>query len=80
MCKLVQTTNDLNEKHVASLKKANGICKELANDMGKLVELNASLSKDVELLTSSLKTKEDELNILKKSLETHKLTHIKNSH
>ena len=45
--------------------------------MSKLVELNASLSKDVELLTVSLKAKEDELTILKKSLETHKLAHIK---
>src|SRR4051812_24909195 len=47
LCKVVHTSNELNEKHVASLKKANDICKEL--------ELNTSLSKDVELLTMSLK-------------------------
>src|SRR4051812_14352155 len=28
LCKVVQTTNELNEKHVASLKKANYICNE----------------------------------------------------
>ena len=77
LCKVVQTSNDLNDKHVASLKKANEICKELSNDMSKLVELNTSLSKDVEVLTLSLKTKDDELTTLKKNLETHKLAHIK---
>src|ERR1043165_4753808 len=45
--------------------------------MSKLVELNTSLYKDVEILTMSLKTKDDELTILKKSLEAHKLAHIK---
>src|SRR3954469_16897392 len=77
LCKVVQTSNDLNDKHVASLKKANEICKELANDMSKLVKLNTSLSKDVEILTLSLKTKDDELTTLKKNLEDHKLAHIK---
>jgi len=77
LCKVVHTSNELNDKHVASLKKANDICKELASDMSKLVELNTSLSKDVELLTMSLKTKDDELTILKKSLEAHKLAHIR---
>src|SRR4051812_18544099 len=77
LCKVVHTSNELNEKHVASLKKANDICKELATDMSKLVEINTSLSKDVELLTLSLKTKDDELTILKKSLKAHKLAHIK---
>src|SRR3954462_553601 len=77
LCKVVHTSNELNEKHVASLKKANDICKELASDMIKLVDLNTSLSKDVELLTMSLKTKDDELTILKKSLEAHKLARIK---
>src|SRR4051812_44420121 len=77
LCKVFHTSNELNDKHVASLKKANDICKELASDMSKLVELNTSLSKDVELLTMSLKTKDDELTILKKSLEAHKLAHIK---
>src|SRR3954466_5443420 len=77
LCKVVHTSNELNEKHVASLKKANDICKYLANDMRNLVELNTSLSKDVELLTISLKTKDDELTIHKKSLEAHKLAHIK---
>ena len=65
MCKVVQTSNELNEKHFVSLKKANVICKELASDMSKLVELNTSISNDVELLTMSLKTKDDELTILK---------------
>src|SRR3954463_2932931 len=77
LCKVVHASNDLNDKHVASLKKANEICKELANDMSKLVELNTSLSKDVEVLTLSLKTKDEELTILKKNLEAHKLAHIK---
>src|ERR1041384_368477 len=77
LCKVVHASNVLNDKHVASLEKANNICKELASEMSKLVELNTSLSKDVEILTMSLKTKEDELTILKKSLETHKLAHIK---
>src|SRR3954463_2757434 len=76
LCKVVHTSNEQNEKHVGSLKKANDICKELASDMSKLVELNTSLSKDAELLTMSLKTKDDELTILKKSLEAHKLAHI----
>ena len=26
LCKVVQTTNDLNEKHFASLKEANDMC------------------------------------------------------
>src|ERR1043165_4120472 len=77
LCKVVHTSNELNEKHVASLKKDNDICKELASDMSKLVELNTSLSKDVDLLTMSLKTNDDELTILKKSLEAHKLAHVK---
>src|ERR1041384_3864144 len=77
LCKVILASNELNDKHVASLEKANNICKELASEMSKLVEVNTSLSKDVELLTMSLKTKEDELTILKKSLEAHKLPHIK---
>ena len=77
LCKVILASNELNDKHVASLEKANNICKELASEMSKLVEVNTSLSKDVELLTMSLKTKEDELTILKKSLEAHKLAHIK---
>src|SRR3954471_19745349 len=77
LCKVVHTSNELNDKHLASLERANDIGKELASEMSKLVELNTSLSKDVELLTMSLKTKEDELNVLKKSLEAHKLAHIK---
>src|SRR3954464_5731515 len=77
LCKVVHASNELNDKHVASLERANDICKELASEMSKLVELNTSLSKDIELLTMSLKTKEDELNVLKKSLEAHKLAHIK---
>src|SRR3954468_3282254 len=47
LCKVIHTSNELNDKHVASLKKASDICKELASDMSKLVELNTSLSKDV---------------------------------
>src|SRR3954464_11254350 len=58
LCKVVHASNELNDKHVASLEKANNIGKELASEMSKLVELNTSLSKDVELLTMSLKTKE----------------------
>src|SRR3954464_7811588 len=77
LCKFVHASNELNDKHVASLEKANNIGKELATEMSKLVELNTSLSKDVELFTMSLKTKDDELTILKKSLEAHKLAHIK---
>ena len=77
LCKTIQSTNDLNEKHVASLKKANQMCKELANDKSNLVVQNASLSKDVELLTLSLKTKEDELTTLMKSHEALKMAHIK---
>src|SRR3954469_8728620 len=77
LCKVVHTSNDLNDKHVASLKKANEICKEFSNDMSKLVELSTSLSKDVEVLTLSLKTKDEELATLKKNLEAHKLAHIK---
>src|ERR1041385_3545220 len=45
--------------------------------MSKLVELNTSLSKDVEVLTLSLKTEDDELTTLKNNLEAHKLAHIK---
>src|SRR4051812_3629791 len=45
--------------------------------MSKLVELNTSLSKDVEVLTLSLKTKDEEHATLKKNLEAHKLAHIK---
>src|ERR1041385_642370 len=45
--------------------------------MSKLVELNTSLSKDVVVLTLSLKTKDDELTTLRKNLEAHKLAHIK---
>src|ERR1041385_1513817 len=45
--------------------------------MSKLVELNTSLSKDVVVLTLSLKTKDDELTTLMKNLEAHKLSHIK---
>src|ERR1041384_515977 len=77
LCNVVHASNELNDKHVASLEKSNDICKELASEISKLVEVNTSLSKDVELLTMSLKTKEDELTILKKSLEAHKLPHIK---
>src|SRR3954462_2972803 len=77
LCKVIHASNELNDKHVASLEKANNIGRELASEMSKLVELNTSLSKDVELLTMSPKTKEDDLTILKKSLETHKLAHIK---
>src|SRR4051812_26530202 len=77
LCKVVNASNEINDKHVASLEKANDICKELASEMSKRVELNTSLSKDVELLTMSLKTKYDELTILKKSLEAHKIAHIK---
>src|ERR1041385_3393121 len=75
LCKVVYTSNDLNDEHVASLKKPNEFCKELANDMSNLVELNTSLSKDVEVLTLSLKTKDEELATLKKNLEAHKLAH-----
>src|SRR3954467_8685270 len=73
LCKVVHTSNKLNDKHVASLKKANEICKELANDMSKLVELKTSLSKDVVVLTVSIKTKDKELTTLRKNLEAHKL-------
>src|SRR3954463_11598419 len=77
LCKVIHASNELNDKHVASLEKANNIGRELASEMSNLVELNTSLSKDVELLTMSLKTKDDELTILKKSLEAHKFAHIK---
>src|ERR1044071_7023226 len=84
--KMFKLLMDVVGKHTATIKdletllaeeKENYFGKELASEMSKLVELNTSLSKDVELLTMSLKTEEDELTILKKSLETHKLAHIK---
>ena len=55
------------------------------NDKSKLVKSHASLSKDcellsvslkTELLSVSLKTKEEELTLLKKSFETLKLTYL----
>ena len=42
----------------------------------KLVKSHASLSKDCELLSVSLKTKEGELAVLRKSFETLKLTYL----
>ena len=49
---------------------------ELMNDKSKLVKSHASLSKDCELLPVSLKTKEEEITLLTKSLETLKLTYL----
>ena len=46
------------------------------NDKSKLVKSHASLSKDCELLSVSLKTKEGELIVLTKSFETLKLTYL----
>ena len=46
------------------------------NDKSKLVKSHASLSKDCELLSVSLKTKEEELTLLTKSFETLKLTYL----
>ena len=46
------------------------------NDKSKLVKSNTSLSKDYELLSMSLKTKEEELTLLTKSFETLKLTYL----
>jgi hypothetical protein len=40
------------------------------------VESHATLSKDCELLSVSLKTKEEELTLLTKSFETLKLTYL----
>ena len=67
---------DVHTKDLASLKKANDSCEELMNDKSKLVKSNASLSKDCELLSVSLKTKEEELTLLTKSFETLKLTYL----
>ena len=46
------------------------------NDKSKLVKSHASLSKDCELLSVSLKTKEGELTVLTKSFETLNLTYL----
>ena len=67
---------DVHTNDLASLKKAIDSCEELMNDKSKLVKSHASLSKDCELLSVSLKTKEGELTVLRKSFETLKLTYL----
>ena len=52
---------DVHTNDLASLKKAIDSYDELMNDKSKLVKSHASLSKDCELLSVSLKTKEEEL-------------------
>ena len=58
------------------MKKAIDSCEELMNDKSKLVKSNASLYKDCEPLSMSLKTKEEELTLLTKSFEKLKLTYL----
>ena len=64
---------DVHAKELSSLKKDKDSCKELMNDKSKLVKSHAPLSKDCELLSVSLKTKEEDLSLLTKSFETLKL-------
>ena len=63
-------------KDLASLKKAIDSCEELMKDKSKLVKSHASLSKDCELVSVSLKTKEEELTLLTKSFEMLQLTYL----
>ena len=67
---------DVHAKELASLKKAKESCKELMNDKSKLVKSHASLSQNCELLSMSVKTKEEELTLLTKSFETLKFTYL----
>src|SRR6266496_6097525 len=67
---------DGHAKELASLKKAKDSCEELMNDKSRLVNSHVSLSKDCELLSMSLKTKEEELTLLTKSFETLKFTYL----
>ena len=76
LCLKIGANIDVHTKDLASLKKAIDSYKELMNDKSKLVKSNASLSKHCELLSVSLKTKEEELTLLTKSLETLKLTYL----
>jgi hypothetical protein len=76
LCLKIGANIDEHAKKLASLKKAKNSCKELMNDKSKLVESHATLSKDCELLSVSLKTKEEELTLLTKSFETLKLTYL----
>ena len=68
---------DVRTKSLASLKKAIDSCEELMNDKSKLVKSHASLSKDCELLSVSLKTKEEELTLLKRVLRRSSLLILK---
>ena len=76
LCLKIGANIDVHTKDLASLKKAIDSCEELMNDKSKLVKSHASLSKDCELLSVSLKTKEEELTLLTKSFETLKLTYL----
>src|SRR5215216_2341399 len=77
LCLKIGANIDVHAKELASLKKAKDSCEELMNDKSKLVKSHASLSKDCELLSVSLKTKEQELTLLTKCFETLKLTYLK---
>jgi hypothetical protein len=76
LCLKIGANLDEHAKKLASLKKAKSSCKELMNDKSKLVESHATLSKDCELLSLSLKTKEEELTLLTKNFEELKLTYL----
>src|SRR6266511_2530657 len=75
-CLKIGANIDVHAKELASLKKAKDSCEELMNDKSRLVKSHVSLSKDCELLSMSLKTKEEELTLLTKNFETLKLTYL----
>ena len=58
LCLKIGVNIDVHTKDLASLKKAIDSCEELMNDKSKLAKSHASLSKDCELLSVSLDTKE----------------------
>ena len=76
LCSKVGENLDKHANDLASLKKAESVCKELLNDKDRLVNSHASLSKDCERLSLSLKDKEEKLTVLTKSFEALKVTYL----
>ena len=67
---------DKHANDLASLKKSENVCRELLNDKDRLMNSHASLSKDCERLSLSLKDKEEKLTVLTKSFEALKVTYL----
>ena len=68
LCLKISANIDVHAKELGSLKKAKESCEELMSEKSKLVKSHVSLSKDCELLSVSLKTKEEELLFLQRVL------------